>query len=405
MHGVRIQLMKKTNRKLRSRIQRLNLRKLRAGERRAGRLAKIQQVLRSSRKKLENERKKLRRDIYRNTYQGKSEAVLITEPLGLEPADGADHFLKFGEELLEFRGHDLTIDLANCDRVWPSGITLLCSLLKWIELTAVGHGPSVSSTRPSSDRVHQYLKDCGFYGFVKANWPEEANLPASRFSEVVPIRNEPNSSSIEEREKEIVDLLRMRSSLSEESIDLFDAKILTEVFNNVTEHGIAKDGDQGWWVLAQHHPRTRVISLCIADNGIGIKNTLITGPQKEEIFLKTGKENDKDGDFIQLALEKTVSGALDAPRQLRRLKAAKMTRGMVSPRYERGAHRGNGLRRIRDTCRDLRISFSITSHRGHVEVKETGEFGRIESRNGRLFGGTLYHFLIPCRAGEDHHGY
>jgi len=57
---------------------------------------------------------------------------------------------------------------------------------------------------------------------------------------------------------------------------MFDSIILTEVFSNVTEHGVSKF-DAGWWILAQYHSTHKYIQYSIADNGIGIRNSLMSG--------------------------------------------------------------------------------------------------------------------------------
>ncbi len=87
--------------------------------------------------------------------------------------------------------------------------------------------------------------------------------------------------NIEIREEEILSLVERHSSLDAEQLEWFYSVILTEIFNNVTEHGISHK-DNGWWLLAQYHKRHKIISLCIADNGIGVRNSLLTGPQKKE---------------------------------------------------------------------------------------------------------------------------
>jgi len=47
---------------------------------------------------------------------------------------------------------------------------------------------------------------------------------------------------------EVYNLIKERSSLSPESLEWFDSVVLTEVFANVTEHGVSH-GDSGWWMV------------------------------------------------------------------------------------------------------------------------------------------------------------
>lgn len=55
------------------------------------------------------------------------------------------------------------------------------------------------------------------------------------------------------------------------------------------------------------------------------------------------------------------------------------------------------MKRIIKTCKDLGIRFSILSHYGYAFMDEKGELARVESRENRIFAGTLYHFNIPVR--------
>ena len=112
------------------------------------------------------------------------------------------------------------------------------------------------------------------------------------------------------------ELLRRLSSLNNDQIEEFINYVLIEIFNSVTEHGMPqKNKDEGWWMIAQHHQRHQFISLCIADNGIGIANSLYTGPQKAEIIKRIGGNSPaSSGKAIELAIEKNISGAISAPR-------------------------------------------------------------------------------------------
>ena len=119
----------------------------------------------------------------------------------------------------------------------------------------------------------------------------------------------------------------------------------------------------------------------------------MTGPQAKDISMKLDNKTSNDGEFIKMALEETVSGALDAPQK---------TSGYWSKKYEKGAHRGNGLKRIKDTCTNLRIPFSILSHYGYAFVSEFGSISQHGSKQKRVFGGTMYHLTIPAKREVAH---
>ncbi len=240
----------------------------------------------------------------------------------------------------------------------------------------------------SSDYVNSYLKHCGFYKYV--NRPSD-DVKKDYYSDeqVVKIKREKQPSNIEIREDEIINLLRKYSTLDSNQIDLFNCIVLTEILLNVTEHGVTYR-DRGWWVLAQYHPSHGFISLCIADNGIGLRNIFMTGPQMSDIPIVNNAL--KDAEFIKLALTEQVSGAILAPKKTKRFL-------LLSKRYERGSHRGNGLIRIRAACKNLQIPFAIISHNGYVFVDKNANITKIKSMQNKVFAGTLHHFLIPAKKG------
>jgi hypothetical protein len=250
--------------------------------------------------------------------------------------------------------------------------------------------------RPSESEVESYLQDSGFYDFVGVTPAKRTHNHTT--ADVVTIRRETSSKAVEPRESEIRTLLERHASLTDEEIELFDSKVLTEVFLNVIEHGVSvgenrwRGAEQGWWVIAQYHPTHRFMSVCIADNGIGIRHTLLTGPQSADITNDLGAAA-SDDQFIKLALERKVSGAIDANIMNKPL--------FREARYRRGAHRGNGLSRIRETCRELGIPFSLISQHGFVGVSAEGSIGRVTASPNRVFAGTLYHFVIPAQENRD----
>ncbi len=333
-------------------------------------------------------RKSFTRSLYHGKYTERPTTVLIEGDFGIEDSSRVDYFFEKAFEIIDFNNRELMIDLEKCTRVWPSAITMLCSLKQWTELSTrrSTKKPIIKSSTSNSQDVNSYLKYCGFYDYVNRPTVDVKEDYHSN-DQVVKIKREGEISNIEIRENEIVALLRRYSTLDGDQIDRFNCVVLIEVLLNVTEHGIPYI-DNGWWVLAQYHPRHGIISLCIADNGIGIRNYFMTGPQKADISINNAPLN--DADFIKLALTEQISGAILAPQKTKAfLKLLK--------RYEKGAHRGNGLKRIRDTCKVLQIPFAIVSHNGYVFVDKDGNITRNASMSRKVFAGTLHHFIIPAK--------
>lgn len=335
---------------------------------------------------VKEKRDRLFRILYHGSYKKPPLRVGIAGEFGIEEPSEIDYFLQTANSIIDFNSTQLTLELEACTRMWPSAITLFCSLMQWVELSTRGsrRRPRIQSTPSRSDKLNSYLGHCGFYDYVKRLRDTDQDYYSDE--DIVKIQRETQPINIEIRENEIIELLTNYSLLSVDQIELFNCKVLTEVLNNVTEHGVSYV-DKGWWVLAQYHGKHAIISLCIGDNGIGIRHSLASGPQAKDILQKLNNTPRNDGDFIKMALEQTVSGAVEAPQKT----------GMLLKRYESGVHRGNGLQRITDTCKKLGIPLSILSHHGYAFVDKNGRIYKYGSMGGRVFAGTLYHMVIPAK--------
>jgi len=328
-------------------------------------------------------RSDFKRKLYKETYDKPPLRINIAGNFGIEEPAFADYFLDIASSFMQSASKELTFNFTKVTRIWPSGITLLCSLKKWVEISARHKkSPLLASTSSEHQEVNAYLDHCGFYDFV--NRPKDNEPSSYPNEEIVRIEREKKKGNIEKREKEIMSLLIKYSALSETELKWFDRVILTEVFANATEHGKPK-GDQGWWILAQRHKTHKFISLCIADNGIGIRNSLTTGPQQKQLGIDDSPLN--DGEFIKLALEGNVSGALDAPKIM----------GPIRRRYEAGSRRGNGLLRIKTRCAQLGIPLTILSHNGFIFMDGKGIIIKYGAKENRVFAGTLINLIIRAR--------
>ncbi len=330
-------------------------------------------------------RQELVHALYRKlNYSDPPVEIQVTGELGLEDEAEAKLFLETASKFIDFEATELVLNLRSCSRIWPSAIALLCSLAQWVRLTSKPtHHPTIKSTSSQSDAVNSYLAQSGFYAYV-GRTDDSKSKPYSE-EEVVKIQRETSGSQFNARDRQIQTLLTRFSTLDPEQIELFMNKVATETLLNITEHGI-NYRYKGWWMIGQFHEKHSIISLCLADNGIGIRNSLAWGPQKGDISISDKKEN--DGKFIELALTETISGASSAvPKKGPPWKRT----------YTSGARRGNGLKRIRETCADLRIPFKILSHNGYLFVDGHGDIVHVGAMPNRVFAGTMYHYIIPAQ--------
>jgi hypothetical protein len=312
--------------------------------------------------------------------------VHIYGSVGLEKSNEKFSFTKLASEIIDFKTNELYINIEEATRIWPSTVTLLCSLAQWVEFAnrdADTRPPlRVYSTNCEDDSVNSYLKHCGFYDYIGLKTPDQSIYYPT--NEVVKIKREQDRNTIEKNEENIGKLIAEHCNYTKDEVELFESKVLIEVFLNVHEHGIP-DQDYGWWVLAQVHPSSGIISLNVADNGIGIKHSMLTGPQKDQMKERFGARGLTDGVLIEASMQENISGAFNASTK---------SRGIFK-KYIKGARRGNGLSRIWNTCKELGIDFTILSHHGYMFG--CGRTGKVEcgTMEKRIFAGTLYHFSIP----------
>lgn len=337
---------------------------------------------------IKNKREKFLREFYYPRKRPQGEVVLqITNSFGLEK--DLDSFLNISRQISSLDATKISFDLTNCGRIWPSGITVFCSLVHWLSLTR--HNTQqvlISSSDPMDQAISSYLSFSGFYDYVGRR---KTLRRKHEFHEkhIVKIQKETDRSKINSRETEIMNLVKEYAELTDNEIESFVDNVLIEVFNNVTEHGVSYK-DSGWWTISQYHPTSKLISICIADNGIGIKNTLKTGPQSHYLAQRLGRDAD-DEDFLKEALFNNVSGAVTASV----IKDTFLAKG----KGERGTRRGQGLKIITDKCKEMNIRFVLLSRKGYIEShNESFKSGRYDSD---VFAGTMYHFTIPAKGREN----
>jgi len=352
-------------------------------------------VLRINRDNWDTARKEVFGETFKKrNYKEAPKHVKLEGYFGVE--SDLDGFLEKAEEFVETKSSRYIFDLKKCARMWPSGILLLVSLTHWWHLTsATKNRPLRGSIDPESEAVDSYLDHCGFYNYVKA---EKRIRLGTKYSsdEVVKIVRETSRANQETRHNEIYDLIKRRSALSDDELEWFNCVILTEILANVSEHGVyhteKAETDYGWYNLTQCHPTHGFISICFADNGIGIKNSLVSGLQREELKAILPQYEDNDGEYIKKSFEENVSGAYAASLRERK---------WFRKKYPRGKRRGNGLKRILDTCKLLKIPILIVSSKGAVSIDEKGRMRSPVNKPKMVFAGTLIHLRVPAKKKEE----
>lgn len=322
---------------------------------------------------------------YKADYKKKLQIIEIEGELGIEDPAIIDYTLDKAAEIIDFNTKELRLNINKCTRIWPSAVTLFCSLMQWVELSARNTRPIIRSTNSESDRVNSYLSHCGFYDYVKRI--KDSNNEYYKNEQIVKIRREKNYKNVEEREEEIIKLLQNFGTFSDEEIEIFHNIILVEILGNASEHGVTKK-DKGWWLLAQYHPSHKFISICIADNGIGFRNTLMTGAQQNEISDIYENLPENDGNLIKFGLEEEFSGALSEPPH---------RTGYLIKRYKPGSKRGQGLKHVKRECKNLNIGLNILSQFGYLFIDNNGKEVVCGAKHKRVFAGTLFQLNMKAK--------
>lgn len=338
---------------------------------------------------LKKNRSNIRRSIFSAiSFSNPKLVVEAKGEIGLENINTIKDFISLAKSTIDANSSELIIDLKKCTRIWPSTITLLCSLKKWTELACSVNGdihPLIRSYSPEKKDVEEYLHHSGFYKYVAGINKSNSNIFPD--GETVKIVREKDRSKIIYHETEIDKLIQQHSFFNQDQYELFTCKVLIEIVNNVTEHGVTCN-DQGWWILAQYHKTHKIISICIADNGIGFRLNLTSGPQKKEIEAKLENVPNNDAQFILMGFTDNVSGAYNASTK---------NEGVFIKKYSKGARRGNGLKRILNTCKECGVQLSVLSHYGYVIFDNDGELLSMSASDKRLFAGTMYHLTVPAK--------
>ena len=210
-------------------------------------------------KTLKQERKKFLDNFYKKAkYKNPPKIIELKGSVGLELDSDIESYFQLAASFIDSHAKKIEFKFKKCNRIWPSGIALLCSFKQWVEITSREKQPPVLLSSDADDNeVNAYLTHCGFYDYVNRVHPL-SNTDIFANKEIVKIHRETDSRKMFEREDEILELLQEFSALNNEEWEKFGDIVLTEVFNNVDEHGY-NHIDSGWWTITQRHPQTGII--------------------------------------------------------------------------------------------------------------------------------------------------
>lgn len=342
----------------------------------------------------------LRRKAEMLNFVNKEHILLIPSRVGLEGGRSAEKdFCTLGRLSIDNPARRITYDLSQASYLWPSTLALLGSLYNFRLLMKKLNPdlpviPEIYSSDPKDRYVDAYLDHSGFHEYVRRKAirkKQETNAlgqkliyagPYSR-KETVRFRHILTPQVENEDSNKLIELVLKYADFTPEQKETFNDKVFWEILLNVTGHGIPIV-DAGWWLIGQYHKQHGIVSIAIADNGIGIKETLLAGPQQAQIRDDLGDAQTHA--YILHALKPKVSGAWDArPRS-----------GMFE-KHEKLPVRGNGLKKIQEGCKFCGITLTIVSKNGYVKYDAGKKQPEVNSFKENIFAGTLYSLVIPAK--------
>lgn len=120
---------------------------------------------------------------------------------------------------------------------------------------------------PANQRVHNYLKDIGFFAFYKTNYSQPATIETIASRTAMPLRRITISTM-----NQYIELAKSYFGQQCPSKDLdFLNLTISELINNVNDHSSSPIDA---YIFSQYYPLTNVIKVAIGDLGIGIPSSV-----------------------------------------------------------------------------------------------------------------------------------
>jgi anti-sigma regulatory factor (Ser/Thr protein kinase) len=248
----------------------------------------------------------------------------------------------------------LRIDFSRLPVVYPSTVAMLCA---WFE-SHRSHlkGKTVEIVEPSTDAACQWLDKVNFLNFLRQAAPQ-----ASSDAITVALHSiEPGDPKAPDVVVDKVSGLLRRHAASLAGDVLHSTQTaLAEVVENVTRHA---DLVTPAFACGQVHPATHRFSFCVADSGIGLRESFRRAPyQPARERLESGE------DPLDLAIEP-----------------------LMSSKYGMG-HSGYGLFYASELCSQTDGAFIISSENASLLLSGSGIR---ESSTHRRWPGTVVNLMI-----------
>ena len=75
------------------------------------------------------------KEVYKKKdYKEPMQTIQIAGDFGIEEGQDVAEFIKISSQFVDSNSRILKFDLSKCTRMWPSAVTLMCSMKHWVEM-------------------------------------------------------------------------------------------------------------------------------------------------------------------------------------------------------------------------------------------------------------------------------
>lgn len=170
----------------------------------------------------------------------------------------------------------IKFDFSGCNFIAPYGATLFAAHILWLK--EVKH-KKISFDVIRTSVAGNFLFQCGFFELMGE---ENAALTESREDRTVKLTRIKSSSEIPAFATSVMDILQ----IEDEELAGAVKYSLIELLRNVVQHS---ESVPGGVAMAQYYPGTGLVEVCVADTGIGLKQTISRAYPEIDTNLKALK--------------------------------------------------------------------------------------------------------------------
>ncbi|MDE6233885.1 MAG: hypothetical protein K2M60_11155 [Lachnospiraceae bacterium] len=214
-------------------------------------------------------------------------------------------------------------------------------------------GTSSIKTCVATNCENSYARHMRFYKAIGINWGRELDenygncnyLPITKLS--IKDLREDGIKNLERIQEVIVRKAKLMAAVLSQgdvSFKKWLTYVLTEIMRNIPEHSKANE----IWYCAQYWPRYDLVELAILDEGIGVRNSLLSNYAYDELISD-------DRDALKLSLRPGISRTF-AP-------------GSENLSTDEWKNSGYGLYMVSRLCEELGGSFIIASGDSAIQIR------------------------------------